>query len=282
MANWLSEALFKRSAWDKYREIVANEPLFVANPRHMKYQTRVIGRAGSSSRWSAGVLAVFPDPALGVQLYPMNPPIEAVFTCSRADLRWFGRPQKYARAQYNEIILHAHTPGHEWHVTNIQLFYDDMMAFVRAMKHHATEAQIKAYRRQRPYIHYGPLTVQRGEQDIHGAWTLEPELLTLYLTPSHLVVLSRDRVREALPVNDLTRIEARRRLDADDGSGLARFVVGETSHAFATLDFEGLAAAIAEAAKRSLEEPLIRKQKKKADDDGGGEGDDDWDEEDEL
>lgn len=279
MVNWLGEALFKRSAWDKYKEIAASEPLFLANPRHVKYKTRVIGRAGQSERWSAGVLAIFPDPAVGVQLYPLNPPIEPVFICNKEALRWFGRPQKYQYGQYNEIILHAQTPQNEWHVAHIQLFYDDMMAFVRAMKQHASEAQTKAYRRRRPYVHFGPLAVQRGEQDIHGAWTLELEALTLYLTPSHLVVLSSDHVREALPVNDLTRIEARRRLDADDGSGLARFVVGETSHAFATPDFEALAAAIAEAAKRSLEEPLIRKQKKKQDDDEPN--GDDWDEDDE-
>lgn len=284
MVNWLGEALFKRSAWDKYREITASAPLFVVNPRHVKYKTRVIGKGSPSGRWSAGVLAVFADPALGVQLYPMTPPIEPAFTCTKDALRWFGRPQKYARGQYNEIILHAQTPQGEWHVVTIQLFYDDMMAFVRAIKQIASEAQIKAYRRHRPYVHYGPLAVQRGEQDIHGAWTLEAERLTLYLTPSHLVVLAGDHVREALPVNELTRIEARRRLDADDGTGLARFVIGETSHAFATPDFEALASAIAEASKRSLEEPLIRKQKKKDDgEDEGGSGDamDDWDEDDE-
>ena len=70
-----------------------------------------------------------------------------------------------------------------------------------------------------------------------------------------------------VPVADrIQQIRASRRLDAPDADGLVQFVYEGESFVFALRDYVALAEAIAEAAKRTLEDPLTFKRKSKDDD----------------
>jgi hypothetical protein len=89
--------------------------------------------------------------------------------------------------------------------------------------------------------------------------------------PAALVIFdAAGLVERALPLEQIQGIEAMRRLDAPELGGVVRFRVTASppqSLAFAVMDYGPLGAALAEAAKRSLEEPPVFYGKKKADDD---------------
>jgi hypothetical protein len=137
---------------------------------------------------------------------------------------------------------------------------------IRALKTIVSPTLVTAYRRRRPYIHFGPVKAQPAEQDIHGAWSLD-EAILLYIMPLYVVLLRGEQVLRLLPMERLTQIAALRRLDKPEDDGLVSLTVDGEKLAFALKDYEQAAAAISEAAKRSLEEPVMRKQKKKDDED---------------
>lgn len=206
-------------------------------------------------------------------LYALNGDPAPALVLRPEQLRWFGRPRKY-HAGTNEIWLHAEIDG-EWRLIKVRLIPTHMRAFVRALKSFASEEQISAYRRRRPYIHFGPAPARPATQDVLGAWTLG-EPLSLYLTPLHLVLLRGSRVLRALPLAQIQNIAAIDRLDAPGEAGLVRFEFGDEALAFAVDDHQRFAALLGEAARRTLEDPVEwqRKKKKPGEDDE----DDDWDE----
>jgi hypothetical protein len=223
---------------------------------------RIITINGARSRWYPFVIAVTPAQ---IWLYRVAPgELEQVLICDNDQLRWFGRPQKYTSGP-NEIWLHALIDD-QWRLIQLRLQRSRMEALVRTLKAIATDDLVTAYRRHRPYIHQGPLTVRPATQDVHGAWKLDAPL-DLYLMPLFLVTLEGTRVRQTFPLNQLQEITAVRRLDRPRAAGLVRFLVDETSCAFALDSYAAFANALAEATKRTLEDPLQWQQKKKKSDD---------------
>jgi hypothetical protein len=114
-------------------------------------------------------------------------------------------------------------------------------------------------------VHFGPVQVKPAEEDIYGAWTLSAPL-ALYVMPTALVLLDGERIVRALPMEQVQQVAAMRRIDQPNADGLVTFTIGEESFAFASKDYQALGQAIAEAARRSLEMPLMQKQKGKKDD----------------
>jgi len=150
----------------------------------------------------------------------------------------------------------------QWVLVKAHLYREKMMALVRALKQVATEEQVIAYRRRRPYIHFGPVEVQPAKQDVLGAWTLgEPR--HLYLTPVALVLLAGDRIKRLIPLEAVQQVSAIRRIDQPKAPGLVRFEADGKPLAFALQPHEAFAAALAEAAKRTLEDPVQWQRKKK-------------------
>lgn len=184
----------------------------------------------------------------------------AILDCAPEQVRWFGRPQPY-HSGLNEIWLHAQA-GDEWLLLRVWLYPLKMRDLVRALKGVCALELVTAYRRRRPYVHHGPLPARPAAQDIHGAWTLA-EPISLYLMPRFLVILEGRRVLRTLPLEAVQQIGALRRLDQPGAQGLLRFRSEEETFAFALDDHARFAAALAEAAKRSLEAPVERKQKDK-------------------
>jgi hypothetical protein len=137
-----------------------------------------------------------------------------------------------------------------------------MMDFIRALKPMVDPDMVIAYRRRRPYIHYGPVQAQPAQQDIHGAWTLELTV-SLYLMPRYLLILHDEAVQWLIPLASVQQISALRRLDAPQADGLMRFQTAEAQYAFALKDYEAFANALADAGKRTLEAPVMQKQKGK-------------------
>jgi hypothetical protein len=189
-------------------------------------------------------------------------------------MRWFGRPQKYSTG-LNDLWLHFEI-GDRWHLVKVRLYEGLMRDMVRGLKAIASDELVTAYRRRRPYIHEGPAAAQPATQDIHGAWTLDAPV-TLYLMPRFLVILRDTLVLRKIPLEAVQEIGAFRRLDEPQAQGLVRFRAEEETLAFALDKYDGFAASMAEAARRTLEEPVMQKQKKKADDYGDKVfDDDDW------
>ncbi len=93
------------------------------------------------------------------------------------------------------------------------------------------------------------------------------EPVSLYLMPRFLVILQAMKVVRKIPLESVQQIGAFRRLDQPNADGLVRFRADEETLAFAVEPHDGFAAALAEAARRTLEAPIMQKQKKKDDED---------------
>ncbi len=220
-----------------------------------RYAIEVInGKAGKPQH------AMFTFTPQAITIYPIKTPPEAVFSFSPDDIRWFGRPEPYGPGR-NEIWLHVEEKR-QWRLVKIGLGQVQMADFVRALKPLVDPILVTAYRRRRPYIHLGPVSAQPAEQDIHGAWSLEAAV-SLYLMPRYLLLLHDDAVQSLIPLESVQQISALRRLDAPTANGLVRFHTAEANYAFALKDYEAFATALAEAAKRTLEAPVMQKQKGK-------------------
>jgi len=213
---------------------------------------------GGQSAWKYFIVAVKPE---GITVYPRKTKAEP-FTFTPDQIRWFGRPEKYSPG-LNNLWLHLEI-GDGWHLLKFRLYQGLTQDLVRGFKAVASDELITAYRRRRPYIHAGPVDGQPATQDIHGAWTLD-EPVTLYLMPRFLVILCNTAVLRKLPLETIQQIGAFRRLDQPNAHGLVRFRAEEETLAFALDKHDAFAEALAEAAKRTLEEPIMQKQKKKAD-----------------
>lgn len=181
--------------------------------------------------------------------YPLAEDPEPPLAFAPGDLRWFGRPHKYADT--NELWLHFESGG-GWQLVRLKLWYTDTLRHVGALKTLAP-GLVTPYRRQRPYIHYGPVAARTATQDLYGAWTLH-EAVSAYIMPLHLVLLKGVHVQTTIPIETVTHVRGVPRLDAP--GGVVRFQTGATVHALAVDAYRPFAEALAEAARRSLEQPL--------------------------
>jgi hypothetical protein len=242
-----------------YREIRPTNPHYLSYPGVASCQITTIAESKQSPRQKG--LLVIND--AGIAVYFNRPEATPVFNCLPGELRWFGRPIKY-HPRSNEIWIHAEVAG-RWQILKVSVWRTEMYKIVRSLKAIATPEQITAYRRRRPYIHYGPILTEPATQEITGEWVLE-QPVTLYLTPAHLAILDGVRVLRTIPLEIVQRIGALHRLDAPQANGLARFQVEGETMAFSVSNHTALAEALAEAAKRTLEEPVLQKRKSKDDD----------------
>ncbi len=220
-----------------------------------RYTLEVIN--GTAGKRQVGIFTLS---SRGITIYPIKTPPEPIFDFAPEDIRWFGRPQPYS-AGMNDIWLHVERKR-EWMLVTLRLGQTEMADFVRLLKTLVDPELVTAYRRRRPYIHYGPVQAQPAEQDVHGAWTLEAAL-SLYLMPRYLLILYNEAVQTLIPLESVQQIGALRRLDAPEANGLVRFQTAEAHYAFALKEYETFAGALAEASKRTLEAPVMQKQKGK-------------------
>jgi hypothetical protein len=261
MLDWIADTLFNRSQRRLYQELQKRKPLFW-NTLHpysvVSFRLKTVQfRAGQPMRWKACVLAIDEN---GFTVYPQSQKMDERLTFKREDLRWFGRPNKYAQGQ-NEIWLHFQEKD-RWQLLELKTDYYQMQRLVRVMKKVATAEQVKAYRRRRPYIHYGPVEAYPAEQDIYGVWTVQPLPEHLYLMPYALIVLNMATIQRVISLEKIQQIEALRRMDAPTSDGVVRFKVDDETLAYTLADFATIGASLAEAAKRTLEDPVMVKKKK--------------------
>jgi hypothetical protein len=273
--GWL-KSVFNPPVHQLYHELREHAPLAIFYPGVWRYRVMTVG--AGQTRWGRCLLVVTHD---GLTVYINRQQQAAVgFHCAPANLRWFGRPVKY-KPGTNHLLLHAEQPeDRRWQVLELRASQYYMQALIRAMKVIATPEQVVAYRRRRPYIHYGPAAASPAAQDIDGAWELGEEHL-LYITPAFLVIVGGVEVVRVVPLEQVHIIEPLARLDSAAGEGLVRLSAGIEVLTFAVADHQAAAQALATAARRSLEAPVTPKKKKlrgvKQDDDDDEE---DWDEDD--
>lgn len=238
-----------------YAQLRTERPWLYLRPMpHDRFQITQINAA--ATRKTRYLVAAAADE---VRFYPLRKG-QQPFIFTPGQLRWYGRPHKYQPGS-NTMQIHIEQCG-GWFVVELKMSRTIMAQWVRVMKQIAADDLNTAYRRRRPYIHYGPLYAHPAEQDIYGAWTVFPPL-TLYLTPLDLVLLDGPAVIKHFPLQQIQNIRAGRRLDAPTDDGLVQFTIQGNKVAFTTPRFVELAEALAEAAKRSLEMPLLPKSKPK-------------------
>lgn len=187
-----------------------------------------------------------------------------LFECMPHHIEGFWRPTKYEEGD-NTIEIHANIEG-KWTILKARMSKARMFALVRTLKELVSADMTRAYRQRRPYIYRDPASAQLAKQNLQGAWELDAPFRA-YLMPSALVFLrAGDEVERMIPLRDIQNIVALRRLDAERG-GLVRFTLASTGEtlAIALEDYEAWGKAIATAARRTLEEPLLQKQKKRQD-----------------
>jgi hypothetical protein len=148
-----------------------------------------------------------------------------------------------------------------------------MQILVRTLKEVVPEDLVTAYRRRRPYVHYGPAAARPAAQDMQGAWTLGVPV-DLYLMPLALLILEGPTVQRTIPLDQVQRVAAIKRLDQPGAAGLVRFEASGEPLAFALAQHEAFAQALAEAARRTLEDPIEWQRKKKKQVDGADDEED--------
>lgn len=248
-----------RAANVVYQRLKAEGALLLYPASSASFRLWMLGRRRSARRRAAVVALT----AEGLAIYPRTLAMDEAYTMPFAGLRWFGRPQKYHSGS-NDIWLHFEQDGH-WQRLDLRLSRAAMGDFVRMLKEFAPEL-IEPYRRRRPYVHFGPVAARPADEDIHGAWTLS-DPVALYVTPLAVVVLRGDTVLDVLPLDKVHQVAAMRRIDQPQADGLVTFTAAGERFAFASRRYEALGQAVAESARRSLEEPLLQKQKGKDEDD---------------
>lgn len=255
-----------------HRENKARQRLQRLRPRNALFvdstynttRITVTSPSQSTSRWRTAYLFVTNKQIVAYLKHSSDD--TPLFACAPHQIEGFWRPTKYEPGT-NLIELHANIDD-RWTILQAYLTRARMMALVRALKEIVSEDMVRAYRQRRPYIYRPPTPAQSATQNIHGAWELTAPF-RLYLMPSSLVFLGEnDEVERIIPLRYVQNIAALRRLDADS-EGLVRFTLTSTGElvALALKDYEAWAQAIAIAARRTLEEPIVRKQKKHQDDD---------------
>jgi hypothetical protein len=259
LGAWIAQQVTVfRATTAVHKRLQAEGAALVLPPYSVAFRTQTLGQ--SETRWRYAVVALTSD---GVAIYPRQRVMDDAIYLPYASLRWFGRPVKYHDGR-NEIWLHYQL-GDTWQVVKLRLNRYSMADLVRALKQFAAPELVTAYRRRRPYVHFGPVRVHPAEEDIYGAWTLS-DPISLYVMPRYILLLDGERVLRLLPLEQTRKVAAARRIDQPDADGLATFEAVEDSFAFAGKDYQALAQAIAEAARLSLEAPLVQKQKGKKDD----------------
>lgn len=260
LGGFISYAVWRGEKYERWLQQIRTEDTLFYTHTWDFFHYRIDTPHQSNTRWSQGVL-ITTHKRIALYQYPQLHPL---FTIQPHELRGFWRPEKYSPGQ-NEIWVHAQI-GVTWYILKLRLSHSKMTDFVRVMKDISTDVQVKAYRRRRPYIHRGLSLAHPAQQNLHGAWELDAPL-HLYLMPLHLVVLHNNAVQNVLDLADIQTIAALKRIEGGKPEGLIRFIYGEETYAFAMDDYEVWASDLAEAAKRTLEEPVVRKRKGKDDDD---------------
>ncbi|MGB7338481.1 MAG: hypothetical protein WBC91_06275 [Phototrophicaceae bacterium] len=239
------------------------EPLFLSD-RWTRVRYTVVQLPEESNKWQRGTLLITHK---RIAMYPYTPDdpetAEALFTINPHEIQGFWRPIKYMAGE-NEIWIHAQI-GDTWQILKMKLYQYDMQDLIRAMKVITTPEQITAYRRRRPYIHRALTTAFPAHQTLTGAWETA-SAVQLYLMPLYLIILVDGKVHERIDLKDIQDIAALKRMDGGKPEGLVRVFVDNVLRAFALNEYEAWAQDLAEASKRTLEEPVTRKRKSKDED----------------
>lgn len=177
------------------------------------------------------------------------------------EIEGFWRPEKYTEG-INRIEIHAIVDG-QWTILRAKLTRSRMQALVRALKGLVDDDIIRAYRQRRPYVYHPPETAYLAVQDLYGMWEHQ-DPFTLYLTPATLVFMGQDdHVERVIKLRDIQNLRVVPPEETSMEYGLVCFKQTSTLEdvAVAVKNSESWSTSIAQAARRTLEEPVTRKGK---------------------
>jgi hypothetical protein len=259
LAGWIAYQI--RQATIAYRFIQgleAQKPFYLS-PRWIDLQFQAGILSESSSKWQRLILFIG-HKRLAIYPYPPKPDSQPLLSIDPQELRGFWRPEAYHDG-INEVWIHAESLQH-WRLVKIRSNRYVMPDIIRALKELSSPEQVKAYRRRRPYPYLGPNPALPARQGLTGEWELFNPV-ELYLMPLHLVIMKEGIIQRVLHMEAIQNIAALKRMEGGEPVGIVRFSHDGENFAFATNEYETWASTIAEAAKRSLEEPVMQKQKSK-------------------
>jgi len=243
--------------------LVKQRPSYLSS--YIAYEWAAVGKT-VDKHWQG---CTFMVTAKGIAIYRSG---ELLLTIQKHELRGFWRhPNDYIKR--NELWIHAQIDL-TWSILKVSYSKQGKNRLFRAISAISTEEQRKAHHRPPPYIHRGPTKAFPAQQSLTGEWEMG-DAIRLYLMPLYLVIFAGDEVQRTIDLSKIQEIAALKRMEGGNPAGLIRFRSDEEDFAFALNNYEAWANDLAEAAKRSLEEPVIRKRKGKDDEW-------DWDDEDEF
>jgi hypothetical protein len=220
------------------------------------------GMAGETiPKWQRGIVFIG-HKRLSIYPYPPKADSQPIVSIDPQELRGFWRPDAYHDGR-NDVWIHAESLEH-WGILKLRTWRGIMADIIRALKEVHSPEQVKAYRRRRPYLHKDPALVLPAKQSLTGEWELFKPV-EIYLMPLHLVIMKAGIIQRVLHIEAIQDIAALKRMEGGEPTGVIRFSHDGETFAFATNEYETWAKSIAEAAKRSLEEPVMQKQKSKDD-----------------
>jgi hypothetical protein len=261
LAGWIAYHVRRLDMAHSFiKDLEVQNPYYISPSTGIEFQWGMAGEA--VPKWQKALLFIG-HKRLAIYPYPPKPDSQPLVSIDPQELRGFWRPSIYQDGR-NEVWIHVESLQH-WGILKIRTWKPVMQDIIRALKEVHSPEQVKAYRRSRPYPHLGPSPVLPAKQSLTGEWELF-NAVELYLMPLHVVILKEGIIQRVLHIEAVQNIAALKRMEGGEPVGIVRFVHDEEHFAFATNDYEAWASAIAEAAKRSLEEPVMQKQKSKEDD----------------
>jgi curved DNA-binding protein CbpA len=184
-----------------------------------------------------------------------------------SDLKGLSENGWRSRHGNNEVNIHVNNKG-RWVIVKLWVKEAQAKKIVNRLKGMVNEDILRSYRQRPPYIYHPPSTALLMSQDIYGMWH-EDHRFKLYLTPSTLGFLTEndDEIERSIPLRNIQNIRLLEQKGEGGKDGLISFdLMGADEReqiAVAVNGSDKWARSIARAARRTLSDPVERKQKDK-------------------
>lgn len=271
--------LFGFSYWDYRRRLRFNERIKQLRPSRTSYSNVITLQLVSPSQdkgvFQNGLLFITDKEII---IYPEQAGEQALVAFRSDEIIGYWRPRPYHSDSWgwddngwrshhgnNEIHIHVNNKG-RWMIVKLWVKQAEAKKIVSRLKGLVSEDILRSYRQRPPYIYHPPSLALLMSADLYGMWH-EDHRFRLYLTPSTLVFLSEndDEVERFIGLRDMQNIRLLEQKGAGGKDGLIIFDIESTGEqiAVAVNGSDKWARSISRAARRTLSDPIQRKQKDK-------------------
>lgn len=265
--------------WNYRRNLMFNQRLKRLRPQRTSYAdvatAKIVSPSSDKGAFQDVILFITDKEVL---IYPENGSDETLVTFRSDEIIGYWRPRPYhgdklidmdtgwrSKKGSNEINIHANVNG-QWVIIKLWVKQAEAKKIVKRLKGLVSEDILRSYRQRPPYIYHPPSPALLMSEDLYGIW-YEDHRFRLYLTPSTLVFLDDkdDVIERMIYLRDIQNVRLLQQKGDGDKDGLICFDLENQSEqiAVAVDGSDKWARSIARAARRTLDDPIDRKQKDK-------------------